>query len=903
MAELSLFWGKARQEKKDDQQTPSSPYPTHPLIAHMLDVAAVASYLPLSDECGIDKSTALTLVALHDIGKLSPEFQKKAPKTVNIAEFLEVPSQMNAAHDEVAMELFYSLCYKKSSLHSLLGQYEDEDFLDKAACFLDILNGVAGHHGAPVLLKKNNLDNDILARADYIVSLFLKIFKPKPIPSDIYKKDIIVQWKLAHLTILSDWIGSRVEWFPYVSAEDIRDPKKYYETIALPRAKEAVKKAGLIPAKVANFKGGQLFLNKTDVLSPVQSLCEAIDLPAGPCLVVIEDMTGSGKTEAALTVAHRMMAQGNGKGIYVALPTMATANAMYERLEKSYQSLFQEGEWPSLALAHSYARLYDKFSEAIAPEEQDGSKDNTVPGTAESHCTAWLGSESRRALLAQIGVGTIDQALKAALPVRYATVRQAGLAHKILLIDECHAFDDYMREELIGLLKYHASLGGSAILLSATLTMKLRTQLVEAFHKGLGLRGKELTSKKLTSTAYPLVTLANKNKSREIYCAPRSGLAREINLKRLGSEKDVTEILSQAAQKKAAICWIRNTVDDVIKAAQALRKAGENVIVFHARFAMIDRLDIEKQVIQKFGRKSKSEDRAAILIASQVVEQSLDLDFDLLCTDLAPMDLIIQRAGRLHRHERMTRPIDKAELFILSPEPVDEPEKNWIDKILPGTSAIYRDSALLWRTARALFRRGKLTLPEEMRDLIEEAGQRDIIPEALKENSYQSEGSAKAAASQGRHNLWSFDFGYVIDGAKWSRDTTIPTRLIEDHYIKLRLSFVKDGVVLPWAVRKDENLSKERFIQKAWALSEISVSQKQVASVTIPPHFKKAAVNARSRWTKWERKDEENFLLVILEEIKGEWVAKGKKKEKNKNVILTYNIFDGLNIIEDKPNY
>ncbi|WP_246285323.1 CRISPR-associated helicase Cas3' [Nguyenibacter vanlangensis] len=892
---LELFWGKARPASADAAADGPS---MHPLIAHMLDVAAVAVLLPGGGNCGLDRRQLGFLVALHDIGKLLPAFQAKSEACWPT----DVLGAFRAEHVP---------CHHDAAGLALLGLMADNvlaplfgDSPDRGRWRLThksrLLRAIAGHHGQPVSpADQRTLDRGTIERAKTLVGRLLDLFRPPPMPRPDDATLIRLEWMLAGITVQADWIGSRQEWFPYVTPDNILDPSGYFWNQALPRAQAAILRAGLGPMALAPFAGTARLFDHIRQPSPVQALLEAASLPPGPLLAVIEDMTGSGKTEAALVMAQRLMAEGRGSGLFVALPTMATANAMYDRLAVAYRRLFQPSARPSLALAHGRARLDERFVAAVAPDDgpEALSAMRAMDDTAEAHCTAWLGSESRRALMAQVGVGTIDQALMAVLPVRFATVRQAGLAGKILIVDECHAFDPYMRREMVALLRFHAAMGGSAILLSATLTHRVRQELADAFRAGLGAAGPA----PLSSAAYPLVTLVSRTGAEERPCAPRPGLARSIAVRRLSGVDAALGELSAAAASGAAVAWIRNTVDEVIATARALHAQGREALVFHARFAMADRLAIERDVLARFGKGEGAAERSAMLVASQVIEQSLDLDFDVLCTDLAPMDQLIQRAGRLRRHQRAARPVDQEELLVISPEPVVDPDPHWIRRVLPGTASVYRDPALLWRTARALFRYGRIESPGDLRALIEQAGDADApgtVPSGLMADSAQATEKAFAAGYAADRNVLSFDAGYTPDTALWEREARTPTRLEDVEYVTVRLAIARDGVVVPWAIATEtQALHDLREIERhrAWALSEVSVPRYRLAACRPPPGLEAAAAAARAGWSRWERDAERNVLLLVLQKSETGWRGTGRTEAEHE-VVIGYDRIYGLDI-------
>ncbi len=889
---LKFFWGKAQS---GDGKKPGEP-DYHPLVAHMLDVAAVAVLLPGNVHTGLDRRQLGLLVALHDIGKIMPAFQAKVPACWPHQALGPYADAVTLSrHDVDGLLLLDYVC--EDVLAPLFG-VDDNGFDWSPVDKRQIWRAIAGHHGQPVAVTGNRargLQKAVCGvYARQFCTLLFDIFRPPPIPC-LSPQDLLrLEWRLAGLTVTADWIGSRREWFPYVAPDAVEDAAGYFWNHALPHARTAIARAGLGPVDVAPFRGiGRLF-PRISIPSPVQALMEGIDIPEGPTLVVIEDMTGAGKTEAAMVAAHRLMASGHANGLFVALPTMATANAMFDRLASAYRGLFQPSSHPSLALAHGRARLDERFVSVVAPDDHvDGmSVQAERTDAAEICCSAWLGSEARRALLAQVGVGTIDQAFMAVLPVRFATIRQAGLAGKILLVDECHAYDPYMHEEMAALLRFHAAMGGSAILLSATLTQSVRHKLTMAFREGLHHEGGEA----LSSTAYPLVTLVARAGVEELPCAPRPGLRRDIAVRCLEDGQAVMVAASNAARQGAAVAWVRNTVDDVIATAKLMAQEGTAVTVFHARFAMVDRLAIERDVLARFGRDGDDTVRAGVLVASQVIEQSLDLDFDVLFTDLAPMDLIIQRAGRLRRHERHGRPVDREEVWVLSPEPVDDPDPQWLARLLPGTAAVYRDPALLWRTARVLQRVGRICTPDNIRALIEEAGDDRMVPPGLMAASDEARGKGWAARGAASRNVLNYATGYAPDGALWERDVSTPTRLEERPYVTVRLAVIRDGQVLPWAVLKDSSLAPPEVLRRAWALSEISVARHSLAACAVPAVWAGAVMTARAAWSRWEREDETQFLLLLLDEGEDGMEGRGYD-EKGKEIVIRYDQQYGLQML------
>ncbi|MBI3065257.1 MAG: CRISPR-associated helicase Cas3' [Deltaproteobacteria bacterium] len=430
----------------------------------------------------------------------------------------------------------------------------------------------------------------------------------------------------------------------------------------------------------------------------------------------------------------------------------------------------------------------------------------------------------KKAFLAAVGVGTLDQALLAVLPSRHQSLRLLGLGRSVLIVDEVHAYDPYMHTLLRNLLQFHAAQGGSAILLSATLPRKTRQELVNSFRQGTGD-----VSFPLQVNDYPLFTHVNPAGGLEQPISARRGSSRTVRVKIVHESATVETLVKEAAAAGRCACWVRNTVADAVSAYERLsRDLGEdNVMLFHARFALGDRLELERDVLRLFGKDSSHEDRAGkILIATQVVEQSLDLDFDFMVTDLAPIELIIQRAGRLHRHPRGARGL--ATLCILCPPLNAAPKSTWYSDVFPQASYVYPSHGQLWLAANMLIERGKFIVPDDARCLVEtvygeEEG--DVVPQELRKRDLDADGKSRADISLAQLNGLNLDAGYTTTLNQWLEDTVTPTR-VGAPTTTVRLARWDGTTLMPW-------FSTDRF---AWDLSQVSVNRARIAE---PSHHDK----------------------------------------------------------------
>lgn len=878
-AAFALYWGKCR---------PIGAVPFHPVWAHGLDVAAAGrailrarprAFREAARRLGwtLEELEALWLhlLALHDLGKFSPLFQSKV--ATHYPDHLPRPdgyalSTKDPGHPKAGLLLMTTWLDATDPPLPLLREWS-------RGAQRALLQPIFGHHGRPVAIDTELDDLTPLFRPEAAKGDALSFCRtleellPVPEVRRPAKASLLAaeSWMLAGATVLADWIGSNQEWFRYVDAEM---PMPDYWTDACRQAETAVRAAGLVPAGQVRRVAFAALTGIAASPTAAQAWADTVPLPAGPILILIEDVTGSGKSEAALVLAHRLLAAGAADGLYVALPTMATANAMFDRMATIAPRLFAEGAYPSLALAHGRAGLHAAFRAAVpgfdgAAGGAEGGRreigersDGEAPDSAVA-APAWLASESRKALLADLGVGTIDQAVLAVLPNRFGTVRLAGLAGKVLIIDEAHAYDSYVGAELERLIAFHAAGGGTTIVLSATLPGKTKGGIVEAWRKAVGVPTEMLAAAAPSQAAYPLATLVDATGVRlEAPLGARADLCRTLTITRVPDVEAAITRVRQAVAAGASVAWIRNSVDDAIEAAEMLRDLAPEL--FHARFAMGDRLAIEKRVLSRFGKASTAADRAGrVVVATQVIEQSLDLDFDLVVSDLAPIDSLLQRAGRLWRHTHRLRPVAGPELVVLSPDPARTVAADWMRSVLPRAARVYRDHAVLWRTARELFASPVFRVPEDVRaaiDAVYDAAHDGDIPVGLERIRNEALGRSGAERSIADQNLLVFAEGYGSDGRGWPDEGRVATRLAEESRV-IRLARAGGGGLVPWIADPDPRI--------AWALSEVRAYEHRLRGRHAPePRWHAAAGAARSSWGRF---DDDISLLPLEEGSDGVW--------------------------------
>lgn len=817
--EYFRYWGKARPRDGNGPDYHLLPY-------HCLDVAAVGVVLLRENRINLDRrlvTTQLTpaqlesltafFLTLHDLGKFARGFQNQATFPGN---GLVPPISRYRYGNGIRHDTLGWVAWRSRVRHQMLPLRLPAP---KSVAWSIWLRATTGHHGMPPREVDGTLpiepsfyfDETDLAAATEFVTDVAEFLLPDGLPEpDAHLGEILLgaSWQLAGFAVLADWIGSNQNYFPY-AAEPL-PLMRYWHERALPQAKRALTEIGLNRAHASPFTSAQNLFGYLKRPTPLQKHAAETPLTDGPQLFLLEDVTGAGKTEAALILAHRLMANGLANGLYFGLPTMATSNQMYRRVGAVYRSLFSPSPLPSLVLAHGARDQVDGFRDSILPVQPEDHDYQKGEATASAHCTAWIADSNKKALLADVGVGTLDQALLAALPAQHQSLRLLGLKGKVLVADEIHAYDTYTGRLLQVLLEQHGRQGGSAILLSATLPANLRQTLIDAFRRGVGaasIYGEE------EAAPYPLVTHAHGGDVTHTRLETRPEVARRVNVRFLHDIEEVVRCICSAVSSGQCAVWIRNTVDDAREAWETLRHTegidAERLILFHSRYTLADRLDIENQVLDVLGKTSGSDTRRAqIVISSQVMQESLDCDADVMISDLAPIDLLIQRAGRLHRHTRdasgepsVTEGRPPPELVVLAPEFDTEPAADWHSRAFPRAARVYSDSGRLWLTQRILRETGSIVMPEGARTLIEAVYGADTeldIPAGLQDASLKKQGEAIGDRTLANANALDFGQGYCQEAGRWDREEDKPTRL-GDEDREFVLAIADDQGLRPWA--------------------------------------------------------------------------------------------------------
>jgi len=711
----------------------SSADPYHPLACHLLDVAAVAlqlweSVLPsaarrwMAAGLGLCEEEAGRWVALcaglHDLGKAAPAFQLQTDQ----ARFREL---------------------NRTWPHGIITAQVLSEILTEAPFGLppiladQIAVVVGGHHGTfPRSEERVRLSSEALgdrawseARKTLAAWIAEAVDLPLARPSNATVAQLL--W-LAGLVSVADWIGSDSRFFPYASeAAAASSPiDADYWLRARRGATEALESLGWRSlGDIQSLQFEELF--GVPAPRPVQQaaieLAEQLD---GPALIVVEAPMGEGKTEAALYLADRASVDDGLGGHYIALPTRATSDQMHDRV-RAFLARRYPAQVINLQLLHGQAALADAPKDLERLPRPEGIAGPPGWDGAEALVLAeeWF-TQRKRGLLAPFGVGTVDQALLGVLQTRHVFVRLFGLAHKTVIVDEVHAYDTYMSALLERLLTWLAALGCRVVLLSATLPRARRERLLRAYQEGLAT----LLGSKDGAAMSPGENEAPAPYPRLTWITSEEASARPVGISDISrknvavrwlsgaSTAELGLLLTEALANGGCAAVICNTVRRAQETYRALKEwfggtasdGGPELDLLHARFLHKDREVREQRALARFGKDASQRPRRAVLVATQVIEQSLDLDFDVMVTELAPADLILQRIGRLHRHDRERPPgMGQAEVWILPP-----PEEDGAPTFDAATTYVYDEHVLL-RSWLELRERTMLRVPDDIEALVE----------------------------------------------------------------------------------------------------------------------------------------------------------------------------------------
>ena len=628
------------------------------------------------------------LCSLHDIGKIEYRFQAQ-----------DEIFRQKLAQEQTDSDLFISGTRHEKTSRDCLRTLWKERCEDRVsgAVFSKV---VGAHHQGKTgsgnfkrqsqwYIKQCELEavmrQTFLSRCEYTLPKLSKAFQGK------------AGAMMLGLLILSDWISSgsafsdAEEWIDRPDADAQINAK----------ANDFILRSGLEPIHLKwpdTFCGVWPNIPENGKRKFQQDMEELFSDPAlKPSVVLVEAPMGEGKTEAGVYAALRMAELWGKDGFYIALPTAATANQMVGRMEAL---LTMHNVPKEVRLLHAMAWL-ERDLQPIASQDERGEIER------------WL-SPTKRGLLGQFSVGTVDQAMFAATNVRYGVLRLLGLSNKVLVIDEIHSYDAYMSEIIVRLLEWCKALEIPVVMLSATLPPAMKQKLLAPY------------GNQDYSEAYPLIMTidADGTVTEQIVSATSHKLV--VSLRQRSILRDAAAIARAAAEEVkggGCLCVLMNTVREAQEVYKALQSCYDgDLLLFHAQFPAEQRAELEHACIRRYGKDKTYRPQRSILIATQVVEQPLDVDFDVMYTAVAPIDLLIQRLGRVFRHEHTTRPPahSQACVTVLVPE-----EENDF-----GSSAAVYPECLLKSTIRCISNQATIRIPEDIPGLVKAGYDPASVPEA-----------------------------------------------------------------------------------------------------------------------------------------------------------------------------
>lgn len=685
------FWAKTTVDRK----------PGISVYEHMINVGCVAQCIAKSspkllDLFNLSAMESGALAALHDIGKISPGFQRKCEAWLNENCLIEIArngcwdTNMESDHGKVS----------HSAIQSFL---QELGIPRKSGKFLSaILGAHHGHLNRPE--DRGYLPNKALEESQSEIE-WAKERRDEAyrvwryFQADYTRINLTDQspaiWWLAGLTTIADWIASDERYFPY----SFINP----DECSLALAQKTLRTIGFQQPEVKpNLSFADLFPFPANDMQ-----IKAMDTITEPGVYVIEAPMGLGKTEAALAVAYQLMVSGKANGIYFALPTQATSNRIHLRMNEFLQRI-ASGIGAS-RLIHGNSWLMD-IEIPLMPSRTDSGKETIRDASAGRD---WFTS-AKRALIASFGVGTIDQALLGVVAAKHFFVRHFALAGKVVILDEVHTYDLYTGTLIDKLISTLEGLGCTVIVLSATLSGKRREEIIQS-------AGSTITN--AAEHPYPLISGRRENQVIEpVKVTPPE--SRMVEVEFVKADAAVNKAL-QIARDGGTVLWICNTVDTAQNQFRELEAKAEDAFplgLLHSRFPFWRREELEDEWMSRLDKSGKTR-CGSILVSTQIVEQSVDLDADLMITELAPTDMLLQRLGRLWRHKRTNRPTSKARLCIIEEshniEEFKGMEAREIEKSLGAKAFVYAPYVLL-RTLQVWKKFSQISIPSQIRQLIEE---------------------------------------------------------------------------------------------------------------------------------------------------------------------------------------
>ncbi|CAO3382442.1 CRISPR-associated helicase Cas3' [Azospirillum argentinense] len=738
-------WGKTGDQTGD----------FHHLAHHCADIAACFEAIialpvvrsrmeaagggPLS----LRNQARLTAIAfLHDVGKLHPGFQAKGWPSDGRARHEPPPR-----HGHLAEGMALLMRQGPKRLWQALGLC-DAAWWDDAYPF--ILASLA-HHGRPLnaVPMIAGWDPCVLSDATYdpaegarIMGAALRAWFPDAFSGDGDGDGDgpptapRLQHLFAGLVALADWLGSDTRFFRF--EKDFRDD---YIVTARARAGEAVSRIRLDIASLRRLSAERAgFEAITGFATPAPHQRAVAEVPADRRLTILEAETGAGKTEAAFWRFARLFAAGAVDGLYFALPTRSAAMQIHGRVNRMLERLTGPDGLKAVLAVPGYLKVGDVEGEALPHWRVRW--DDAGERAEDELAARWAAESAKRFLAAPVAVGTVDQAMLAALQVKHAHLRGACLSRCLLVIDEVHASDRYMTEVQAKLLENHLGVGGHALLMSATLGSWARTRWLG------GRRAPDFAT--AVAAPYPAVwtdrSAPPRDPGGEDTRARRKTVA--MSLHSGWSPDHAARLALAAAQGGAKVLVVRNTVAAAVATWEAIRAAGGDgpllrvaggPALHHSRFAVEDREALDRAVEAALAPDARRPDGGLIVVGTQTLEQSLDIDADHLVTDLCPVDVLLQRLGRLHRRAGLPRPpgFETPSCVVLSPEAGLEPLlaprfDNGLGAFETNGawSGVYMDLSVLELTRRLVAGRPAWVIPEQNRLLVESALHEDRI-EAL----------------------------------------------------------------------------------------------------------------------------------------------------------------------------